>query len=113
MPYYSHRCRALWAMSDDRSDFGRVILGRLENIIRGRLGDAGLPVHKNVLVNNLPCDTAGLWEQNLSTMVVPRAKTSIMDRLRVLQRAQCGSELALAGHAHMLFQAGGTLAREG
>lgn len=63
IPDIAHRCRSLWAMSDDESKVDRGIFGRMEQIIKGRLGDVDILVHDHVMINGQPFDTAELCDK--------------------------------------------------
>lgn len=79
VPGYAHSCRVLWAMFDDTSDVGRVIPGRLENIIKGRLGDVGLFVHGNGLMDKLPIVHLGGQFVQLSSLELEDGVEPIVD----------------------------------
>lgn len=57
----SHRCCALWALFDDRSEVGRTSLRKLEEVVRIHLGTAGIPVHDHIIHEGEPVDGPQLW----------------------------------------------------
>lgn len=57
IPDNVHRCRTLWALFNNESEVGLIILEKMEQLVREQLRSGGLPIHDQVVVEGEMVDT--------------------------------------------------------
>lgn len=103
----SHCCRVMWSMFDDDSDFDKITLRRMKQMVKSYMGDSGLPAHKHALVEGEQVDVLALWKSLknvMASMIVEGCELSALDRLRRLVTTQGESDLGLVHRAQMMYQ---------
>lgn len=97
-------CRTLWDLFNDETDVGRTIL---EQLVRDNMGEHGIPVHDQILIQADIVDTLRIWtdmKEVLIRLVVESTHATVMDRLRTMKKNTEETELSFADRAHLVFQ---------
>lgn len=103
---YAHRRRALWALFDDESDVGRIVLTRMEQIIREKLGEEGLPIHDQVVMEGECKNYKEMWMdmmEMLNNLEVEGARIMVLDKLRELRKSPEEIELMFVSRAYLVY----------
>lgn len=77
------------ALLNNDTDVGRTILHRLENLVKDQMGEHGIPIHDQVLVDGEIMDTLTLWtsmKNMLTNLIVESTPAIVMDHVRTMQR---------------------------
>lgn len=104
---FVHCCRALWSLLNDESDFGKITLRRIEQMVREFMRDARLPSCEQMMLKGESVDVPALWRSMkdlLAGMIVEGCEMSALDRLRKLVRTQGENDISLVYCAQMIFQ---------
>lgn len=102
----AHRCRALWSLLDDESDFGKVTLRLMEQLVRDYMGEPVLPSCEQETVDQEEINVPALWRSMkglLADMIVEGCELSALDILRGIVRTQGENDLSLIHQAQMIL----------
>lgn len=93
-------------MLNDESDFGKIIVRRMEQMVRVCTRDSRLPSCEQEEVEGETIDVSALWrlmKELLDGMAVEGCKLSALDRLRRMLKNKGETALHLVHKAQMIF----------
>lgn len=107
MPPCAQCCRILYNLFDNESDFGKITLRRMEQLVKEHMGERGMPTCETKWIEGKPVNVpalSGSLKDLLFGMVVEGCEVLALDKLRKLTRSADESDMGLVTRAQIIYQ---------